>query len=134
MKRNYTVDQLRHMVKISEWAERAIEIIPPIATAVMVIHDLLLCFDIRLPHAEAIVIAFAVILMLLFSYSLGFCTLHRSFILYNWAMLICIHWQRFYGFGSYVHALHWLMLALGIFLIIKLIQRKCKEKSLLRHS
>lgn len=120
-----TTAQLRKMLIAGHIAERCMEYIPPLTTAIMLFHDILLCLGIRLPFAEAIVIALAVLLMILFSYALGFCTLHRAFILYNWLMLFCIHFERNIGFDNLLQPMHYIMLAIGIYLLAKLAHRKC---------
>lgn len=122
-----TTAQLRRMVIVGHIAERCMEYIPPLITTVMVLHDLLLCLGYRWAWTETVVILAAVVLMLLFSYALGFCALHRAFILYNWMMLFCIHFERTIGFNKWLQPMHYIMLFIGACLLVKISHRKCMK-------
>lgn len=123
-RRHYTPAELARMRRWGSRADRVMEFLPPVCTAVMVAHDVALCFGYRWPWTEAIVIMAAVVLMLLFSFALGFCRLHRAFILYNWLMLFCIHFERVVGFRSLLHPMHYLMAATGLTLLALLYRKK----------
>lgn len=125
--KTYTRDELHNLAIWARRTERACELIPPLACFIMVANCILLIFDIRLPFAELICILLAVFLMLLLSRALGFCRLHRIFILYNCAMLGCIHYHREVGFQAMLHPAHILMIAIGILLLVQLIINKCKK-------
>ena len=123
----YTRNELH---TLEAWARRtkvACELIPPTAATIMLIHCVLLYFDIRLPYAEMLALLLAAILMLILSRALGFCLLHRIFILYDFALLACIQFQREVGFRDWLHHAHAIMIIIGVFLIIKLIINKCKK-------
>lgn len=126
--KTYTRHELHNL---ATWARRtkvACELIPPTAATIMLIHCILLYFDIRLPYAEMLALLLAAILMFILSRALGFCRLHRIFILYDFALLACIQYQREIGFDDWLHPAHAIMIAIGIFLIVKLIINKCNQK------
>lgn len=129
-KRNktYTRHELHNLATWARRTERACELIPPTAATIMLVHCILLYFDIRLPYAEIIALFLAAVMMFLLSRALGFCRLHRIFIIYNFAMLSCIHFQREVGFRDWLHPAHAIMIAIGIILLIKLLINKCKQK------
>ena len=126
--KSYTRDELHNLALWARRTERACELIPPIACAIMLVHCILLLFDIRLPYAELTSILLAVTLMLLLSRALGFCRLHRVFILYNCVMIGCIYYHREVGFQDMLHPAHILMLIIGALLLINLFIHKCKQK------
>ena len=123
-KKHFTIQEIERMKHWGVHAERVMEFLPPLFATAMIIHDIALCMGYRWAWTETIVIAGAVILMLLFSYALGFCRLHRCFILYNWMMLFCIHFERTVGFQSWLQPMHYIMLAIGIILLIQLYVNK----------
>lgn len=130
MKRRNKTYNRHELHTLAIWARRtkvACELIPPTAAIIMLVHCILLYFDIRLPYAEIIALFLAAIMMFILSRALGFCRLHRIFIIYNFTMLACIHFQREVGFRDFLHPAHAIMIAIGIFLIIKLIINKCKK-------
>lgn len=126
--KKYTPEEIAHMRQWGVRAERATELIPPICAGIMIIHDLALCLGYRWQWTETIVILLAVVLMVLFSFALGFCNLHRCFIIYNWMMLFCIHYERTVGFADFLQPMHYIMLGIGICLLIQLHINKIKKK------
>ena len=125
---HYTREQLLNMAKWAHRGDKCLQVLPPVTAIIMIIHDLFLCLGIRWQWTEAIVIAAAIAMMCIFSYALGYCPLHRCFILYNWLMLICIHFERTVGFDNLLQPMHYIMLILGILLLFKLANKHFKMK------
>lgn len=110
-------------IRLYAFSNLAVRYMPVIAAVFMLIHITLLLEGTMLYFSE---IAFGssvmtCVFMMAASYAFGYCSLHRSFILYNFAVSCCIHYHRIVGFGSFLAASRWIMFSLGIFLFIRLI-------------
>ena len=55
---------------------------------------------------------------LIISKNLGFCKLHRCFIVYTYAVTTCIVYEGAIGFGVWLTPMRYLMLTIGILLFI----------------
>ena len=78
-------------------------------------------WTISLPAAPALT---AIIL----SKQLGFCSLHRHFIIYTSIVSYCIKFQNSIGFGNFLTPMRWVMLIVGIILFTILIRHMFVRK------
>lgn len=97
--------------------------IPPVGALLMWGHISLLLAGVNVGTGELIggTPVFMTVLMLLCSYVFKFCALHRAFIYYNAAVYLCIHFQRWSGFGEWLTPMRWVMFFAGALLLLYLI-------------
>lgn len=93
-------------IKVSEYkiGLLCIKYIPVLIFLIMWIHTGLLCLDINIPIADTIAgsAIFPSILILSVSKMLKFCWLHKSLTVYSLVVDLCINYQRYIGFGSFL--------------------------------
>lgn len=111
------MNKRRRYQKLAMWA---FKYVPFVTAVIMLIHVILLLFGIRIGIADCFcgISIIPLIPAILLSYGLGFCFVHRSLIYYTALMDACIGIQNWVGFGSFLDAMHWIMLVAGIAVFI----------------
>lgn len=97
-----------------------IKYFPIIGALCMLIHCILLLIGIE-SSIFHFTFGFSIVgslLLLLASYVLNFCALHRLFIIYDFIMEFCINYENYFGFGIYLLSARFLMALIGIILFI----------------
>lgn len=95
--------------------------IPIISAFLMILHIIVLLFGFTLCISELIILTLVSLMILVWSHSLKFCTIHKFFIVYTLIILWFIYLHRFIGLGEYLEILRIGMLYLGVILFIGLI-------------
>ena len=113
-----------------KWLILLIKYIPIIGGLFMMIHCLLLLLGQDLASAHFI-FGFSIIgAVILYGAScvLGFCRVHKAFIIYDFCVELCINIEQYYGFGKILIFIRILMLLVGIYLFIWFILSMCNKK------
>lgn len=105
---------------------------PFIAGILMWVHVILKLRGVNLFVAENLVglPIIPCIICCVWSYTFGFCLLHRIFIVYTSLVTYCINFHTdIFGFGDMVGLVRWLLFDIGLILIILFIIKQCKNKN-----
>lgn len=114
--------------RILDYGSTYIKYVPIAIALIMDIYCLILEAGFRFDFMDTIFATsiYGALVLISASYAYGFCTLHRSFIVYDSIMSICLDYQtkQGYGFGQHLPVLHWLMFAIGFILFVWLAFRR----------
>lgn len=117
---------------IHYWCVVIIQWYPILCTVLFWVHVVLLLCGIETPFAEMLggCSLFLFCILLAASYAYDFCYLHRVFLIYNYAVSVCIDYENWLGFGKLLFPARLTMAVIGfVLLIVFLIYRKeiCDE-------
>lgn len=94
-----------------------IKYIPAICTFLLSLHVFLLLMDVYEPITVGLSAVLLIVLLILLSFRLGFCKLHKAMIAYIGIMTLCICIQKFDGFGLLLRGARIIMLVIGSVLL-----------------
>ena len=86
-----------------------------VPAAIMLIHCIVLSTGCRfgLELAENIVVTLLAYALWRYDKALGFCLMHRLSILYPLAVVWCINFHKYFGFGPWLRFMHIVMIVYG---------------------
>lgn len=117
-----------------DFAVRFFMALPSMVMAILLGHVILLMFGVETVFAEIIEVSIGFVAVLFISWIFNYCILHRLQILFSYFVTACIWWQKYtvFGFGSIRHAMHILVLTVGVFImaaaVIRISNRLNRER------
>ena len=109
----------------------ALKYIPVLMFVIMLMHTGFLIFGLNGPCADTIAGSAVIpsILILAISNMFKFCYLHKLLTLYSLSIDLCMNFQRYIGFGIYLHFVRYIMFIFGIIILCILIFKFNKYKT-----
>lgn len=109
----------------------ALKYIPVLMFMIMLIHTGFLVFGMGGPCADTIAGSAVIpsILILAISNMFKFCYLHKLLTLYSLSIDLCMNFQRYIGFGTYLYFARYTMFTFGIIILCVLIFKFNKYKT-----
>lgn len=109
----------------------ALKYIPILMFVIMLMHTGFLIFGLNGPCADTIAGSAVIpsILILAISNMFKFCYLHKLLTLYSLSIDLCMNFQRYIGFGIYLHFVRYIMFIFGIIILCILIFKFNKYKT-----
>lgn len=109
----------------------ALKYIPVLMFVIMLMHTGFLIFGLNGPCADTIAGSAVIpsIIILAISNMFKFCYLHKLLTLYSLSIDLCINFQRYIGFGIYLHFVRYIMFIFGIIILCILIFKFNKYKT-----
>jgi len=96
---------------------------PPLCASLMLhnVFALIIGYNTRLYEFIVDGCISALVMQLLLSYYFKFCIWHRSCIIYNYVVSLCITYQRNIGFGTQRDIMRYIVLAIGCIILLMFI-------------
>lgn len=69
-------------------------------------------------YAEVAIVSLGFIMFYKFSVALGFCSLHRTLIMYTYLIVCCIWWRRYFNIGYLLDGVRIVLTVVGFILFV----------------